>query len=347
MPENTTKKLLIIYILDILKTESSFDNRLKQNDFINLLKKKYNMNADRKSIKRNLLDLIETGFPISYTTTSRINKNGEKETVYTDWYIEREFDDSELRLIIDSLLFSKHIPANHCKALIEKLERLSTSHFKAKVKHVCNVPYDIPRNSEFFLTVEILDEAIEKGKKVCFEYADYNTDKRLEPRKSGDTNRKYIVNPYQMVATNGHYYLISNIDKYDDVSHFRVDKIINISLLDQAVKPKTKVKGLEGGLNLPRHMAEHIYMFSGQSATVTMVAPRKMVGDIVDWFGNGVKFSDITEQSVTARVYVNLQAMHYWALQYAPFIRITSPKSLVDTVKKDLKTALFLYEQNQ
>lgn len=38
------------------------------------------------------------------------------------------------------------------------------------------------------------------------------------------------------------------------------------------VKPMKKVKGLENGLNLPKHMAEHIYMFTGESAAVTFRA---------------------------------------------------------------------------
>ena len=49
-------------------------------------------------------------------------------------------------------------------------------------------------------------------------------DKKLHPRKS----EPYIINPYQMVAVNDKYYLICNVDKYDNVAHFRVDRITDI-----------------------------------------------------------------------------------------------------------------------
>jgi hypothetical protein len=62
----------------------------------------------------------------------RANKNGEEETICSDWYLNREFIDSELRLLIDSLLFSKHIPYNQCKNLIEKLEEQSSTLFQDK-----------------------------------------------------------------------------------------------------------------------------------------------------------------------------------------------------------------------
>lgn len=84
--------------------------------------------------------------------------------------------------------------------------------------------------------------------------------------------RRYIINPYQIAAINGRYYLICNYDKYDNVANYRLDRITDIEILPVPVKPMKKVKGLENGLNLPKHMAEHIYMFTGESAAVTFRA---------------------------------------------------------------------------
>ena len=57
---------------------------------------------------------------------NNLSQNGEKELVesyiLSDFYLVRDFTDAELRLLIDSLLFSKHIPHNQCKRLIEKIE---------------------------------------------------------------------------------------------------------------------------------------------------------------------------------------------------------------------------------
>ena len=66
--------------------------------------------------------MIDFGYQVEYSESIRQGKNGEEEIIFTDWYLEKDFTDSELRLLIDSLLFSKHIPYSQCKALIEKLE---------------------------------------------------------------------------------------------------------------------------------------------------------------------------------------------------------------------------------
>ena len=246
--------------------------------------------------------------------------------------------------MIDGLLFSKHIPYSQCRELIEKIEGLSNQYFRSKVRHIRNLPVDQPNNAELFYTIEMLDEAIEKNRQVLFHYGDYGTDKKLHLRagRSGEP-RRYLVNPYQMVATNGRYYLIGNMEKHDNISHYRIDHIRDIEIVDAPAKPQRKVAGLEYGLDLPKHMAEHVYMFAGESQRVTMRTAPGMVGELIDWFGNGVTFTDETEDSVIAHVTANLQAMRFWALQYAPYVTVLAPQSLVDMVKEDLKIAISLY----
>ena len=141
------KKLLIMNILDILRRYSDADHRLSQKDIIDILQTEYEMVADRKAIKRNLMNLIDFGYNLEFSESVRRNKDGEEEVIYTDWYLERDFSDAELRLLIDSLLFSKHIPYSQCKELIEKIEGLSNRYFKSKVRHVRNLPVDQPQNA--------------------------------------------------------------------------------------------------------------------------------------------------------------------------------------------------------
>ena len=348
MYTNQPKKLLIMNILDILQRYSDAEHRLSQKDILGILQNEYGMVADRKAIKRNLMNLIDFGYNLEFSESIRRNKSGEEEVIYTDWYLERDFSDAELRLLIDSLLFSKHIPYSRCKELIEKIEGLSNRHFKSKVRHVCNLPVDQPQNAELFYTIEILDEAIEKNRQVIFHYGDFGTDKKLHLRKGKDGKpREYLVNPYQMVATNGRYYLIGNVEWHDNVSHYRVDHIRDIEITDTPAKSQHKVQGLETGLDLPKHMAEHVYMFSGESQKIVMRTTPGMAGELIDWFGSGVTFSDETETSVIAQVTANLQAMRFWALQYAPYVTVLAPQSLVDTVKDDLNSAIKKYEEEK
>ena len=328
------KKLIILNILDILRRFTDEEHRLSQKEILELLEREYDMSVDRKSVKRNLMDLIDFGYDIEYTETVRTNKKGEEETIYSDWYLNHDFSDAELRLLIDGLLFSKHAATNQSRELIKKLCGLSSEYFDAKVKHIHSIRENMPKNRELFYTIDVLDEAISKNKKVSFIYNSYDVDKKLHPRHA----ERYIVDPYQIAATNGRYYLICTDNKHESISNYRLDRITGIELLDERAKPKLE------DWTLPRHMAEHIYMYAGKSERVVFRAKRYIVTDIIDWFGTDVVFTDVTEDEVTARVNVNLAAMRLWAMQYGRHIRVTYPESLAEDLKNDLKEALSHYE---
>lgn len=340
---NLKRKKLSFAILDILRKYTDEDHRLSQKDIIDILKTEYDMTADRKSVKRNITSLMEMGYEINFSEDLRMfpNKDGvlEESYILSDFWLERDFTDSELRLLIDGLLFSKHIPYSQCKELVDKLEGLSNQYFKSRVRFISTLPETAPKNRELFYTIEILDEAIAKGKQVAFTYNGYGTDKKLHPKR----DREYIVNPYQMAATNGRYYLIGNYDKYDDLANYRLDRITGIHLLDTPVKPVRHVKGLKNGLYLPTHMAEHLYMFSGESVPVSFRMKKNILNDVIDWFGTDIAFSNETEDEVTARVTVNKRAMRYWARQYCGTVKLLSPSDLVETVKSDLQWAVEQY----
>ncbi len=320
------KKMVTINILDILKKYSDMDHRLTQQDIADILKKEYYMDVDRKTIKRNLMNLLDLDCGIDYTEISRKDEKGNDTTICTDWYIQREFTDSELRLLIDSVLFSKNIPYTQCKQLIEKLKELSNVYFDKKVKHICNLPDNQQRNKELFYTIDVLDEAISQNKKVAFMYNSYGPDKKLHPKREAE----YIINPYQMVATNGRYYLICNYDKYDTLANYRVDRITNIKILDETRKPIKELT--DGELNLPKHMAEHVYMFAGESIRAKFKAKNYLIDQIVDWFGVDVNISPIDDEECMIEVKVNKEAFFCWAMQYSIHIEVMEPKDMRERI---------------
>jgi predicted DNA-binding transcriptional regulator YafY len=309
------KKTLLLNILEILKKYTDQDHRLRQQEIINILERDYGMAAERKAVRRNLTNLMEMGYDINYDS---------------GWYINRDFEDSEIRMLIDSLLFSKHIPYSQCRMLIEKLKRLSSIHFSARVSHIRSLPEETLENRQLFYTIDVLDEAISQRKQVAFIYNQYGIDKKMHPRRE----TKYVVNPYQIAATNDRYYLICNYDKYDSVSHYRLDRMTDIEMLPTPSKDMRRVRGLENGLDLPRHMAEHIYMFAGGSVPVRFRAQLCIVSDIVDWFGPSVVFSNRTQSHVDVSVRVNEDAMFCWAMQFGTYVEVLEPLSLRQKVKE-------------
>lgn len=181
MYEKQSKKLLILNILDILRKYTDANHRSSQKEIQDILE--YNMTAERKSIRRNLMDLIDFGYAVEYSESVRMVSNPktgqlEESCILSDFYLEREFTDSELRLLIDSLLFSAHVPHSQCKELVQKLEGLSNTYFRSRVRHIARMPGERTGSKQIFLNIELLDEAISKKRKVMFHYLEYGTDKK-------------------------------------------------------------------------------------------------------------------------------------------------------------------------
>ena len=359
------KKLLILYILDILQKYTDEEHRLSQKEIQDILKKEYEMPVDRKAIKRNLLNLIEYGSSIEYREVSRkeifrkksvvsdedsldLEDKGipEDDLLWTDFYLKQKFTNEELRLLIDSLLFSKHIPYSQAKKLITKLESLSNIYFKSRSQYIYPLPVDRTDNKQVFYNISILDEAIRKEQKVLFEYAEYHTDKKMHLKKREDGSvREYVVTPYQMAAQEGKYYLICNYNKYDDISNYRVDRIRNIQILEEKGKPfETWTWSGHQPMNLNEYMREHVYMDSSENAFVKFRIVKAMISDVIDLFGKGVNFSEETDTHVSVSVHVNERAAEQFAKNYAPDVVILQPKRLRDKLRDDLKKSWEAYE---
>ena len=309
------KKSLNMLILEILKQYSDENHRLTQMEIVKLLEKNYDIACTRQTVKNNLMLLGDMGYKIYM-----------EDGIYL---MSREFENAELRMLIDSVLFSRTLSAEQAEQLIEKLTGFGNKYFRAKVKHVVHLPKLIHSdNTDVLLNLGVLNDAIEQGRKVGFIYNSYGKDFKLHPRRE----EPYIVNPYQMVANQGRYYLIGNYDKYDNISHYRLDYMTETQMLDDKVKPKDKVEDFAQGYSLPKHMAEHIYMFSGPSVQVKMRVRENIMGQLIDWFGKGFRIVQEDADGLIISVVCNEMAMKYWALQYGEYVEVLEPKSLREAI---------------
>lgn len=352
--EEQPKKLLIVCILEILRKHSDAEHRLSQEDILGILEKEYDVFVDRRAIKRNIVDLIDFGYDIEYSESIRITrdkKTGElvENIVMTDFYIIHEFTDGELRLLIDSLLFSKNIPYEQCVDLVDKLAGLSNRYFSAGIKHIARLANDKTDNKQLFLNIELINEAINCGKKISFKYAEYGIDKKEHLRTRADGSvREYIISPYQMAAKDGKYYLICNYDRFCDISNYRVDRIREIRLLEESVRPFESLKGANGQrLNLVQYMQEHVYMYASEALRVNFLAAKGLISDIIETFGKDVIIKDNDNENVMVSVMTNEMSMVHFAKSMAPNVVVLSPQSIVDKIKNDFQNTLKKYPENQ
>ena len=320
------KKMALIRILQIFQKYSDYNHPLKQEDIANYLDSDYGISIERKAISRNISLLKEAGFEI--------------ESGHNGSYLEeREFTDAELRILIDGVLSSKHIASKYTKDLIDKLCSLSSKYFRSHVKHIHTVnDWEKTENRAVFYNIEIVDEAIEQKKQICFDYNKYGLDKKLHRTCT------HRASPYQLILHNQRYYLMARNEYWKNMAYYRVDRITNMSLTEDKLVPITSVEGYENGINYKELSTALPYMYTDKPECVEFIAEEFIIDQIIDWFGKDISISKYGENKLKVSVKVSPMAMEHWAMQYAGFITVTSPQALVDKIKNRLKEASEKYK---
>ena len=328
------KKIGILYVLEILKKYSDEKHLLKYNDIIDLLKQDYGVVIERKAIARNIDTLMEFGYEIV--------KRGN-----TGCYLGyRDFDKGELLFLIDAIYSSKSISSKYAKELIDKITVNCSKYDKDKICRVEKVDESNVINKQIFYNLEILYEAIERKKKVKFQYNEYSLVKGITASIPRNNGKEYIINPYHLINNRGKYYLLCNYDKYDNLSNYKIENISNVEILNEDTKPlESLIDGKD--FSIKTYIKEHIYMTHGNSVRVTMrLSSNRVINDVMDWFGNNIRvYSKNDETYVSLKV--NEQALVYWALQYGKEVEIVSPNSTVELIKESINSLYNKYNKIQ
>lgn len=332
------KKLLIVRIMQVLERYSDVNHPLTQEEIIKKLEKDYGINAERKAIGRNiaLLQEVFESEGINNPATAIVIESDKRKGTFLD---KRLFEDAELRLLIDGVLASKHISEKYSSDLIEKLSMLSNKYFKSNIKHVYSVKdWNKTKNKALFLNIALIDEAIEKGRQITFDYNKYGADKKLHKTST------HTASPYQLILHNQHYYLVFLSEKWKNMGYFRLDKITNIDITDEPLTPLRKIKGYENGLDYKKFASSLPYMFTDDIEKVTFVCDESIIDQVVDWFGEEVKLTDMGGGKFEAAVLASPNAMEYWAMQYLNFVEIKTPLKLREKIKDNLALAVGRYK---
>ena len=321
------KKLALLRIWQILREESDYDHPMTQADLADRLEREYGIVIERKAVSRNISMLREAGVEV---------EQGQR-GVYLD---RRDFEDAELRMLIDGVLSSKHITAKHSKELIERLCGQSNKYFKPHIRNVYSVnDWSKTENQALFYNIEVIDQAIEQGVMVSYNYNKYGADKKLH---SSSYQR---VSPYQMILHNQRYYLMAYNEYFGNMVFHRLDHITNIKLRPEHPSvPIRTVKGYERGIDYKELASTMPYLFTDKPERVTFVAENGIIDQIIEWFGKDVRILKKDDDHVEVSLTASLQAMEYWALQFIEHVEVTAPEELRERIRKTLEEGIRKYK---
>jgi predicted DNA-binding transcriptional regulator YafY len=310
-------KLSIIYILEILKKHSDAEHLLTQAEIVSKLKNIYGMEVERKSVAQNIDALIEAGIDIIK------EKKG--------CYLVPEFDTSEVRFLVDAVFSSRNIASKDAKYLAEKLARLGSDHEKKRYRYI-HKSDEISRaeSKDFFWNIDIINEAIERGKKIEFNYNSYGLDGKLKPRYDG---KVYEVNPFFILHNGGNCWLVCDMDKYrkeDEFANYRLNFMTNVKISNKDLNPKK--------IDITKYANENIYMFGRGVVHATLkLRNEDAIHTAYDRFGKNIYVRKKSDGTILADIKVVENALVYLALQYGEDFEVVSPAETREKIKEQIK----------
>lgn len=340
------KKYMVFDLVKILKEYTDRSHPMKQKELVERLHE-LGYETDRSTVRRTLTDLVldESSRIRSLANTVHDEKDSDNETYYSGLYYDQEFSDAELRWLIDGILYSRNVPHDARKDLLEKLCGLGSAHFRKNLNlnKIRRLAADEPVNPELFESIDRIGRAIDTNRKISIMYKYMGPDFSLHAR----ANSSHLLNPYAMVIRNGFYYLICNNDRHDTLTVYRIDRMTDVEIMkDMPVRPVRELKGYHEGWNLQEFMEHNANMVFGDPVLITFTSTEKGIPIIIDAFGKGVSIQAGKDGQYSCTVRVPVFDMKLFAMQHTGFIRVTGPGELVDEIRKDLSSALEKYSQD-
>ena len=325
-------KIKLLFLHDIFTRQTDKEHVYSANELCDLLLE-YGINCERKSIYSDIDALKEYGMDI-------VNVRTPKRGYYLD---ERKFDVAEVRLLIDAVQAAKFISSRKTKALIYKIGNLLSEYQEEELREQIYVESSFKSEKEdLYDIIKSLDTAIKKSRQVQISYSK----RKLENRYLKKSEAKiFLVNPYSLLWSNDHYYLVCNNDKYNNLMHLRLDRISDVKILDIPAKHFSKVSKYTDKFDTADYSNKIFNMFTGESGEIELRCDNKLIDDILEKFGEDIPLKFFDENHFTFKSHVELSnGLISWIMQYGSDIKVISPKKLSDALIEKTKEILSVYE---
>ena len=323
MARSANQRLKLLRLKEYLLENTDENHAVKVSDIITYLNG-LRIDIERKTVYTDIELLMDEEEDI---IIDRNKRSGEYRI------IGREFELSDLQLIIDCVQSSKFITQKYANELTEKLKTLTSKYGRSALNRRCFV-IDRARslNKYVFGGVDEIHKAIETDKKIYFIYSTHD-----KPKQKNERER--VVSPITLIWNDSHYYLFATNGR-----RYRVDRMRNISCVENESR-----EGMEdySKSKIQKESSTMFSAYSGTQALVTIRFANRYTDTVIDRFGDKVKMVPDGDDyfTIDVRIEVNFQ-FYGWIFGLGCRVKILSPDWVVDEMKQYLAEVTEVYQSD-
>lgn len=324
-----SQKMKLLCILQILRERTDENHVMSAADLCRALEE-YGVSAERKSIYADIEALQAFGVDV----VQRKGTNG-------GYYIgEREFELPELKLLVDAVQASKFITKKKTEELIKKLEGLTSKYEAHKLQRDVYI-YNRTKaqNETIFYNVDYIHDAMSSNVQIRFQYSEWTVKKELKLKKGGAF---YVVSPWALTWDDENYYLIAYDEAADMIKHYRVDKMQQMQLLDEARLGRERFQEFD----LAAFAKKTFGMYGGYDADVTLLCKNGLAGVVIDRFGQDTRMIPAGKEHFKAKVLVSVSPQFFgWVTGIGSGMQIMGPEKVKNEYQEYLEGLLGQYRE--
>ena len=324
MARSANQKLKLLIIKDYLLKNSDENHPVTIPQIIEELAR-FDIKAERKSLYDDLEALRVYGLDI-------VQSKG-------NYYVgQRSFQTPELKLLVDSVQSSKFITQKKTMSLIKKIEELASAFDAQLLERQVYVRNRVKSmNESVYYNVDEIADAINQDRAIQFKYFELMINKQRHIRKDGAW---YKVSPFALMWDDENYYMLAWDAEAGSIKHYRVDKMLEITALDQ----KREGKEAFAKVDMSAYAKKVFGMFTGQDRQVKMRFTNNLAGAVFDRFGTDIMLIPDGDDHFTVTLDLAVSPRFYaWLFGFGTDAEIISPDDVREDAGKRAKQIAEMY----
>lgn len=335
MAKGTGDRTFLHDILIEIMKDTSPENTMQKTQIYKKLEQK-DIYLSRTTVDRKFLDLEKKGYKLVKT------KKG--------FYLEKTDDsltDGELRLLIDTIMYSRIIPADFSRDIIVKLAKLGSGTFEKAMNKRAYTAKDLDKEAYWgtIENVELIQKAIFEHKQISCNYItviDYHMKYKYEDN--------IILNPYELAFSGGKYYLLCSYENDEELTVLRLDRLDYTEILKSKCVENNALEKVKKEKGIQQYLYNQPELKGGQPIDIDLLCYNDALYEVYDDFGKQntriktvrpENFDDPDTTLISVRT--TREAMKSWVIFHADSIVVIKPQDLRDEICDSLKIAQHTY----
>ena len=310
-------KVRMLCVLSYLEQNTDENHACTTKELIKMLEAK-GFGADRKSIYNDIHSLSEYGYDIEGLENGRYR------------LVSRDFELAELKLLVDSIQYSRFITSRKTNELISKIEKLCSKDEATKLKkQIVFQTATKSMNETVYYNVDKITTAIVSDRRISFKYFEYTVSGK-QYRKNG---KLYVVSPFSMIVDDENYYLLAYSNETKDLRHYRIDKMESIEI------GKSRRQGKEAfeKEDMSHYTSRVFGMFKGEEKDVHLRFSNSLAGAARDVLGSDLMFIPDGTEHFTTHAKVQISSHFFgWLFALGEGVEILEPEDVRQEMIKQI-----------